>query len=135
MIDSLHLTQSIFLDDMNNDNKFRFLKWSIVLRYLLIINIIIYKVHANTKKSLNDIDNEKHVFDGRFSNHKNYVIHDCIPLAFGDFNADKIIDIFCRNTQGNSILVMLNDDRSPTSKVQYIVNITYVKTSRIYTSS
>ncbi|CAF4819770.1 unnamed protein product, partial [Rotaria sp. Silwood1] len=110
--------------DMNYDNKFRFLHRSIILCYLLIINFIINGINADTKKSLNDIGNEKHVFDGQFSNKKNFVIDDCIPLAFGDFNADKIIDIFCRNTQGNSIRVMLNDDRSPTSKVQYIVNIT-----------
>ncbi|CAF3722685.1 unnamed protein product [Rotaria sp. Silwood1] len=109
---------------MNYDNKFRFLYRSIILCYLLIINFIINGINADTKKSLNDIGNEKHVFDGQFSNKKNFVIDDCIPLAFGDFNADKIIDIFCRNTQGNSIRVMLNDDRSPTSKVQYIVNIT-----------
>ncbi|CAF0803870.1 unnamed protein product [Rotaria sordida] len=109
---------------MDHDNKFRFLQWSTIFRYLLIINFIINDINAHTKKSLNDIDNEKYVFDGHFSNNKKFAIDDCIPLAFGDFNADKIVDIFCRNTKGNSIRVMLNDDRSPTSKVQYIVNIT-----------
>jgi hypothetical protein len=43
---------------------------------------------------------EKRVFDINFGNKKTYAIDDCIPLAFGDFNADKIVDIFCRNTKG-----------------------------------
>lgn len=112
---------------MNHENELRFIKSSMIVRYLLIIACIISTLNAQKKTSLNDIGNEKHVFDGHFSNNKNFVIDDCIPLAFGDFNADKIVDIFCRNTKGNSIRVMLNDDRSPTSKVQYIVNITYVQ--------
>jgi hypothetical protein len=70
---------------------------------------------------------DKRVFDRNFGDNKNYIIDDCIPLAFGDFNADKIVDIFCRNTIGDTIRVMLNDDRSPTSREQCKVNITYVK--------
>lgn len=61
-----------------------------------------------------------------FADKKTYHLDDCIPVAFGDFNADTIIDIFCRNTLGNSIRVMLNDDRSPTSKEQTSVTIPYV---------
>lgn len=98
------------------ENKFRF------FFYLLFLKLIF----ASTKTSLNDDD--KRVFSRNFGDNKNFLIDDCIPLAFGDFNADKIVDIFCRNTIGNTIRVMLNDDRSPTSRKQYQVNITY----RIY---
>ncbi len=112
---------------MNYENKFRFFPCSIIFYQLLIISFLINKINANTKTSLNDIDDDRPVFDRNFGNNKNFIIDDCIPLAFGDFNADKIIDIFCRNTKGDSIRVMLNDDRSPTSKEQYKVNITYVK--------
>ncbi len=100
------------------------LKWSLISHYLFIVITIIKSINANANSPLNDLGNEKHVFDGHFGNNKKFAIDDCIPLAFGDFNADKIIDIFCRNTKGNSIRVMLNDDRSPTSRVQYVVNIT-----------
>jgi hypothetical protein len=106
---------------MNNDNRIRFLQWSIIFHTLLIIN----QINAQTKNSLTDISDEKRVFDGDFGHNKNFAIDDCIPLAFGDFNADKIVDIFCRNTKGDTIRVMLNDDRSPKSKEQYKVNITY----------
>jgi hypothetical protein len=103
------------------ENKFcLFFKWSIIFSQLLIINV-------NTKTSLNDMFDDKRVFDRNFGDNKNYIIDDCIPLAFGDFNADKIVDIFCRNTIGDTIRVMLNDDRSPTSREQCKVNITYVK--------
>ncbi|CAF0856983.1 unnamed protein product [Didymodactylos carnosus] len=59
---------------------------------------------------------EKRVFDLNFIDNKRFSIDDCIPLAFGDFNADKVVDIFCRNTEGNQIQVYLNDDKSPVSK-------------------
>ncbi|CAF4834796.1 unnamed protein product, partial [Rotaria magnacalcarata] len=44
----------------------------------------------------------RYVFDINFGKNKKYSIDDCIPLAFGDFNADKVIDIFCRNTKGTN---------------------------------
>ena len=112
---------------MNHEIEFRFLKWSIIFRYLLIISFIINGINAQKGKSFDHIGNQKYVFEGHFGHNKRYLIDDCIPLAFGDFNADRIVDIFCRNTKGNSIRVMLNDDRSTVSKEQYVVNITYVK--------
>ncbi len=108
-------------DDMDGANKFHFLQ-------LLLISCLLNQIHSNTKSFLNDdddYDNER-VFDRNFADKKTFHINDCIPLAFGDFNADRIVDIFCRNTNGNTIRMMLNDDRSPTSKQQYEVNITYV---------
>lgn len=111
---------------MNYDNNLSVLHWSIIFRILLIIIFILNKINADTKISLIDTDDEKRVFDRNFGNNQNYVINDCIPLAFGDFNADKIVDIFCRNKKGDTIRVMLNNDRSPTSKEQCSVNITYV---------
>jgi hypothetical protein len=103
------------------DSKFRFFRWSIKL---LIISFFIKKINANTHTFLNDNDDDKRVFDENFGSNKKYSIDDCIPLAFGDFNADKIVDIFCRNTKGDTIRVMLNDDRSPASTELYKVNIT-----------
>lgn len=95
---------SFFLDDMNYDKNFRILPWSIFFRHFLII-ILVFQTFVNgkdgqTKRSSDAIGDEKRVFDISFGNHKTYAIDDCIPLAFGDFNADKIIDIFCRNTKG-----------------------------------
>jgi hypothetical protein len=107
---------------MDGANKFRFFQ-------LLLISCFLNQIHANIKSFLNnddDDDDNKHVFDRNFADKKTFHIDDCIPLAFGDFNADRIVDIFCRNTNGNTIRVMLNNDRSPTSKQQYEVNITYV---------
>jgi len=112
---------------MNYDNKFRFSNWSRIFRKLLIICFVISGINAHTKNSLSDTNDEKRVFDRNFGNNQHYAIDDCIPLAFGDFNADKIIDIFCRNRKGDNIRVMLNNDRSPTSKEQCSVNITYVR--------
>ena len=54
----------------------------------------------------------KRVFDANFLDDQRYAIDDCVPLAFGDFNADKIIDVFCRSTGGRTLRVMLNDARS-----------------------
>jgi hypothetical protein len=107
---------------MNGANKFRFFQ-------LLIISCFLNQIHANAKSFLNgddDDDDDKGVFDETFADHKKYHIDDCIPLAFGDFDADRIVDIFCRNTEGNTIRVMLNNDRSPKLKQQCQVNITYV---------
>ncbi|UJR14976.1 hypothetical protein I4U23_001955 [Adineta vaga] len=79
-----------------------------------------------TKKSSDNHGDEKRVFDINFGNNKNYAIDNCIPLAFGDFNADKIVDVFCRNTKGDEIRIMVNDDRSTTTKEIYKMNITGV---------
>ncbi|CAF1375695.1 unnamed protein product [Rotaria sordida] len=113
---------------MNYEKKFRILPYSIYFHYFLII-ILVFQTFVNgkndqTKSVIDIIDDEKPVFDINFGKHKKYSIDDCIPLAFGDFNADKVIDIFCRNTKGYMIRVMLNDDRSPTSKEQFRINIT-----------
>ena len=121
----MHLTiviSKIFSDDMTNQtDKLRFIQWSILF---LIIYYLIPTIDAKSKTLLTDTDDDKRVFDRNFGSNKNYQINDCIPLAFGDFNADKIVDIFCRNTQGNQIRVMLNDDRTPVTTQQYSVNIT-----------
>lgn len=73
------------------------------------------------------IGDDKRVFDRSFNDDQHYVLDDCVPLAFGDFNADKVVDIFCRNTKGDSLRVMLNNDRSLKAKEQYRMSITYVK--------
>lgn len=103
-----------------------------LIRYILIViflcQVFVCGSNDQIKKSSEINNDEKRVFDPTFGNKKTFAIDDCIPLAFGDFNADKIVDIFCRNTQGNEIRVMINDDRSPTSKTQCQVNIT----GRIY---
>ncbi|CAF4118977.1 unnamed protein product, partial [Rotaria sp. Silwood2] len=114
---------------MNYEKKFRILPYSIFFRNILIIILIFQSFVVNGKndqgkKVIDIIGDEKPVFDINFGKHKKYSIDDCIPLAFGDFNADKVIDIFCRNTKGYTIRVMLNDDRSPTSKEQFSINIT-----------
>ena len=111
-----------YLDDMNYDQKFRRLTFEILFVFLLI-DFARCK-NDPLKKSSDVLGDEKRVFDINFGHNKNYAIDDCIPLAFGDFNADKIVDIFCRNTIGDSIRVMINDDRSPTSKEQYKLNLT-----------
>lgn len=101
---------------------YRWFSLARILLQLLLINS--YCLARITSLSFfGDNDDDKPVFDQRFSQKKTFHLDDCIPLAFGDFNADKIIDIFCRNTQGNSIRVMLNDDHSPTSKEQCSVTI------------
>ncbi|CAF3419546.1 unnamed protein product [Rotaria sp. Silwood1] len=100
-------------DDMNYEKKFRILP-----------NSIVNGKNDLTKNVIDITGDEKPVFDINFGKHKKYSIDDCIPLAFGDFNADKVIDIFCRNTKGDRIRIMLNDDRSPTSKEQFNINIT-----------
>ncbi|CAF4983459.1 unnamed protein product, partial [Rotaria socialis] len=116
---------------MNYVMKFRILPLSIFFRHFLII-ILVFQSFVNGKnddqtKNLGSSNGDgRHVFDINFGKNKKYAIDDCIPLAFGDFNADKVIDIFCRNTKGNTIRIMLNDDRSPTSKEQFSVNITGV---------
>lgn len=106
---------------MNNANRNRVFSR---IQFLFILCLLINYLQATTTKQLlTDNDDDKRVFDRNFGDNKNFLIDDCIPLAFGDFNADKIVDIFCRNTQGNQLRVMLNDDRSPTSKEQVRVNI------------
>jgi hypothetical protein len=94
----------------------------IYIEFVLVVTLF---VSANLVRA-NIITDNKRVFDQSFPNNQKYSIDDCIPLAFGDFNADKVVDIFCRNFLGNSIRVMLNDDRSVRSQEQYRTNITYV---------
>ena len=96
----------------------------ILLQLLLINSYCLARITDHPFRSFfGDDDDDKPVFDQTFSNKKTFHLDDCIPLAFGDFNADKIIDIFCRNTRGNSIRVMLNDDHLPSSKEQCSVTI------------
>ncbi|UJR31699.1 hypothetical protein I4U23_019179 [Adineta vaga] len=108
---------------MSYDNKFRY-PYSFIV--FLCINLIINGIHAGTINLLSDTDDQKRVFNRDFNNNQNFAIDNCIPLAFGDFNADKIVDIFCRNVNGDNIRVMLNNDRVPTSKEQCNVTITGV---------
>jgi hypothetical protein len=89
---------------MNYVKKFRILPCSIFFRNFLIL-ILVFPSFINgktdqAKKSSDTNGDEKRVFDINFGNHKKYAIDDCIPLAFGDFNADKVVDTFCRNTKG-----------------------------------
>lgn len=37
----------------------------------------------------------------------------CVPFAYGDFNADKRIDIFCVSGQGKKIEIWLAQEREP----------------------
>ena len=92
-------------------------------RQFLILLLTIHLLTIDAKI----LGDDKRVFDRTFSDNQHFVLDDCIPLAFGDFNADKIVDVFCRNTKGGSLRVMLNNDRPLSSKEQYSVNITYVK--------
>lgn len=71
-------------------------------RYFIIVFLLFLVESTRTKE----------IFDGNFLTDHHYSIDDCVPFAFGDFNADKIIDIFCRTTDGQTIRVMLNNDRS-----------------------
>ena len=131
---------------MNYDQQHRrltFPKFFLLILLLIVSDLNVVQSKSDVVKKASDVlGDEKRVFDANFGHNKNYAIDDCIPLAFGDFNADKIVDIFCRNTigqssrcvdassfrsfvlLGDSIRVMINDDRSPTSKEQYKVNLT-----------
>jgi hypothetical protein len=105
------------LDPMNHRRQNSInVAWSIVDYgfIVILIALCVTSTHSDT------FDNDKPVF----SNSYPYAIDDCIPLAWGDFNADRIIDVFCRNSQGNSIRVMLNDDQSSNTKEQFRSNIT-----------
>lgn len=81
---------------------FRSLPSSIFVSSILIVFQLSFingdTVQAKISAEVNN--EEKRVFDINFGNKKTYAIDDCIPLAFGDFNADKIVDIFCRTTKG-----------------------------------
>jgi hypothetical protein len=88
---------------MNYDKKFRILPWSIYFRHFLIVILVFQSfVNGNNGQTRTSDGNgdEKRIFDINFGNKKTYAINDCIPLAFGDFDADKNVDIFCRNTEG-----------------------------------
>ena len=91
---------------MNYEKQFRILPLSNIFRQLLILFLVcpscLHGKKDPSKKSADIIGDEKRVFDVNFGNNKNYAIDDCIPVAFGDFNADKIVDIFCRNTKGTN---------------------------------
>lgn len=106
---------------MNYANRHRFFSRSL---FFLLICSLLDPLRAKSHTILTDTDDDKIVFDRAFSDNKQFLIADCIPLAFGDFNADKIVDIFCRNTAGDQLRVMLNDDRSPTSIEKDRVNFT-----------
>lgn len=99
-------TLTYFLDDMNYVTNFRLLSHSIYFPSIFIVILLAFSlVNGETvqAKLTAEVNNEeKRVFDIQFGNKKHYAIDDCIPLAFGDFNADKIVDIFCRNTKGKS---------------------------------
>ena len=89
---------------MNYVKQFRILPCSQFFRrfflLVLVCQTFVSGKSDSTKKSSNNHGDEKRVFDINFGNNKNFAIDDCIPLAFGDFNADKIVDVFCRNTKG-----------------------------------
>lgn len=92
---------------MNYEKNFRSLPSSIFFPSVLIISLVLQSSFINgdtvqSKISAEVNNEEKRVFDINFGNKKTYAIDDCIPLAFGDFNADKIVDIFCRTTKGRS---------------------------------
>ncbi|CAF0965831.1 unnamed protein product [Adineta ricciae] len=124
----LHLVHRKTRYDMNYVKQFRILPCSHFFRHFFLLVLVCQTFVSgksdSTKKSSNNHGDEKRVFDINFGNNKNFAIDDCIPLAFGDFNADKIVDVFCRNTKGDEIKIMVNDDRSTTSKEICKVNIT-----------
>ncbi len=73
-----------------------------VFRHFLFVILILFVNESNSKKSTIEFSvDEKRVFNLYFDDKQTYSIDNCIPLAFGDFNADKNVDIFCRNTKGN----------------------------------
>lgn len=89
---------------MNYVMQFRSLPFSTSFRQFFICILILQTFGSGksdtVKKPADTTNDEKAVFEINFGKNKKYEIDDCIPLAFGDFNADKVIDIFCRNTQG-----------------------------------
>ena len=86
---------------MNYDQKLRLFTFLLLLLLLIVDHFdVVQCKNEISKKSSDVLGDEKRVFDLNFGHNKNYAIDDCIPLAFGDFNADKIVDIFCRNTIG-----------------------------------
>ena len=40
-------------------------------------------------------------------------ISNCVPYAYGDFNADKLVDIFCVSDDGHQVTVLLAQDQDP----------------------
>ena len=115
------------LDHMSYEINLGHRSW---FRTFLLINLIANPIYVRSTDFLSDHDEQKRVFHRDFNNNQQFSISDCIPFAFGDFNADKIVDIFCRNIQGDTIRVMLNNDRTPTSKVQCNATIPYVDMSK-----
>ena len=94
---------------MNYETNFRILPCSIYFPYVLI-SLLVFQTCVNgdnvqAKISAEVNNEEKRVFDINFGNKKSFAIDDCIPLAFGDFNADKIVDIFCRTSKGKEIQI------------------------------
>jgi hypothetical protein len=37
----------------------------------------------------------------------------CVPYAYGDFNADKLVDIFCVSEQGKQFEIWLAQEKQP----------------------
>jgi hypothetical protein len=70
-----------------------------VFRHFLIVILVVSEINGKKSTTEYSVD-EKRVFDLYFDDKQTYSIDNCIPLAFGDFNADKNVDIFCRNTKG-----------------------------------
>lgn len=111
---------------MKHDKTSRFVFPNSMIDRIFLILLFLLTTNALTIDG-KIIGDDKRVFDRSFNDDQHYVLDDCVPLAFGDFNADKIVDIFCRNTKGDSLRVMLNNDRSLKAKEQYRMSITYVK--------
>ena len=57
--------------------------------------------------SVQSKDTFTEITDAQFSN------IDCVPYAYGDFNADKRIDIFCVSNQGVQIEIWLAQEKEP----------------------
>ena len=111
------------LDDMKHDKASRFVFSNSMIDCILLISLFLLTTNALTIAG-KIIGDDKRVFDRSFNDDQHYEIDDCVPLAFGDFNADKVVDIFCRNTRGDSLRVMLNNDRTLKAKEQYRINTT-----------
>ena len=58
--------------------------------FLIILKVIAISLICN-----------KHLYDCAIVNEKLFGSVDCVPYAYGDFNADKLVDIYCVAQPGN----------------------------------
>lgn len=84
-----------------------------MIRLLIVTALVVLVKHIHAKDTFSQLS------DSSFSDIQ------CVPYAYGDFNADKRVDIFCVSKSGKQIEIWLAQEKEPLFTQHQIFKLKY----------